>query len=101
MINQIDPGLLAIAATLIPMITAVITKRYAHSGIKAVTTLALSALAGGVNVALANNGQVVLDTWLWGMLSTWLASVGVYVGILRPSQVTVKLQEKTAGFGVG
>lgn len=101
-IVQIDVvALNFLAGTVIPLLTALVTTRVASPGLKAVVTLLLSAVAGGVAVAIEANGTIELETWIVSIGCTWLLAIASYYGLWKPTTVAPKVQEKTATFGVG
>lgn len=79
-----------LATVLLPMLTALVTNRLAHPGLKA-GVLALLALATGVvNELLANDGvgSFQLSSALSTTLMVFLGAVGLHYGLLKPTNIT-------------
>lgn len=101
-IVQIDVvALNFVAGTVVPLLTALVTTRLANPGLKAVVTLLLSALAGGLVVALEANGTVELETWVVSIGTTWLMSIASYYGLWKPTATAPKIQAATPNIGLG
>lgn len=90
-----------IAGSLIPLLVGLVVKMRAPSWLKATTNVALSAVAGGLAVAIAADGKIVLGTWLTSILLTFVTSASAYKGFYEPAGIAEKVQAKTAGFGIG
>jgi|SRR5688572_4935115 len=88
-----------VAGVVIPLLVGVLTKLDAHSGVKAVLNLGLSALAAGL--ATVNEIDFRWHPFLVNFAFTWVVSVATYYGFWRPTEVSIKVQEATAEFGVG
>lgn len=89
-----------VVGTILPLFTGFVTKSTATSGVKAVVLLGLAAVTGfltnwidAINTAAHFNVGTVFIT----VLATFLAGVGSYFGLLKPTQVAAKV----ASFGVG
>lgn len=98
---QLDVQTLTILGWMIPLVVGVVTKKWANAGVKAVTNLALSAVVGGIAVATEANGHVMLKTWLFNIVATFLQSIVAYYGLWKPTGAAPALQEATASFGLG
>ncbi len=88
---DLDITWLALVATvLLPMLTAVITARLAHPGLKAGVLALLALVTTFVNELLTTGGIGSFDTssWLATALGVFLAAVGLHYGLLKPTQVT-------------
>jgi len=95
-----DMTLLAlVSGVIVPLLVGVLTKLNASSGVKAVLNLGLSALAAGL--ATANEIDFTWKPFLVNFAFTWVVSVATYYGFWRPTEVSTKVQEATAEFGVG
>lgn len=90
-----------LAGLVIPLLVGVVTKKLADSWVKAVTNFALSALSGGLAVAIAADGMVHLRDWIVAMVSTWIVSIATYYGFWKPTGVALQVQDATAMFGIG
>lgn len=99
---KIDPQILQLGSgVLIPLVVGAITKWKASAGLKAGINFALSAIAGGLTVALSTNGDVVLSTWVQGILTTFITSIAMYYGLWKPTGISTTVQVKTADIGIG
>lgn len=86
---QLDVTVLSrLAGFVIPIITAVVTKKLASSQFKALTTLVFAVVLSGVTTALAADGQVVLGTWLDSMFWTFVTAAAAYYGLWKPTGAT-------------
>lgn len=99
---HLDVGVLTfIVATAIPILTGLITKANASSGVKAVTTLTLAIIAAAVQLAIEANGVVNLRTFLGNLAVTWIIAIATYYGLLKPTKVTQKAAAVAPNFGLG
>lgn len=104
-ILNIDLGVLTLlAGTLVPFAVGLLAKSDASSRVKGILNAVLSALAGGLAVAIAADGQVVLATVVRAMLETFIASTAVYHGLWKPTgaaPAVAKLLPGLVGTGNG
>jgi hypothetical protein len=99
---HLNPTVLTYASGfLVPLAVGALTKIHASRGLKAVLNLVLSAIAGGLAVALTSNGDVQLSTWIAGIAQTFIVSIASYYGLWKPTGVAPAVQQGTAQFGVG
>lgn len=99
---HLNPTVLTYASGfLVPLAVGVLTKLHASKGLKAVLNLVLSAIAGGLAVALTSNGDVQLSTWLAGIAQTFVVSIASYYGLWKPTGVAPAVQQGTATLGIG
>jgi hydrogenase maturation factor len=81
---HLDVGFLTvIVGTLIPIITALITKANASSAVKALTTLTLTVIAAGIQLIIEANGVVNLRTFLANFAVTYIVAVASYYGLTK------------------
>lgn len=73
--------------TVIPILTALITKSTAPSGVKAVTALALSAVAAFGTEFINHTDNFYWQGALLTTLLTFMVSVATYYGLWRPTNV--------------
>lgn len=90
-----------IVGTVMPLLTAVLTKLSASSGIKAIVNLALSAGAGVLALFTASGGKTTWYEIVGAVVAAYLASGVSYQNLWKPLKVAPALQESTQGFGVG
>lgn len=99
---ELDVTVLAfLAGTVIPLLTALITKLRASSGVKAVCNLVLSVIAGGVAHLIANEGASTWMELVTAMVAVYLASGVSYQNLWKPTGVTLKIGETTSTKGIG
>lgn len=93
-------------AVVLPMLVALVTKQTAHSGVKAVALLFLSAATGVLSAALDASTSGQAFDWghaVTGALIAFAWAVLAHLGILKPISVTGSqgvIQVKVPG-GVG
>lgn len=98
---HLNPTELQIASGFaIPLVVGFITKLRASSAVKALLNFLLSAIAGGLTVALAANGDVVGTTWLLGIAQTFVVSIASYYGLWKHT-VAPAIAQSTPNFGIG
>lgn len=89
---HIDVTLLVLlASTVVPFLVGLVVKTNASSRFKAVANTVLSALAGGLAVAIAADGKVVLAAVLTAMLQTVIGSNATYHGIWKPTGIAASV----------
>jgi hypothetical protein len=89
-----------LVGTVIPILTALLTKVHASSGLKGVVNALMSAVAGSLITVLGAD-PVVWQTLIWAIGTTWVSSIGTYYGLLKPNQLTGKVALATPQFGIG
>lgn len=77
-----------IISTLLPMVVALVTKRFANPNVKALTLAALSIVTGIFTVAAANGGQIELKDSIVGFFVSFVTAVGLHFGLLAPTGIT-------------
>lgn len=99
---QVDMAVLAfLAGTVIPLLTALLTKLEASSGVKAVSNLVLSMAAGGVAYLVTNDGSGDLLELISAAVAVYLTSGVTYQNLWKPTGATLKLASSTANTGLG
>lgn len=99
---QVDVTVLAfLAGTVIPLLTALVTKLQASSRVKAIVNLVLSLLAGSVAHLVAHDGQSNWMNLVTAMVAVYLASGVSYQNFWKPTGTSVAVQEKTSSVGLG
>lgn len=78
-----------IVGTLIPMVTALVAKRYATSKFKDAVTIALSVVSGVVAPLVANGGSFELWPTLVTALFTYITAVGTHYRLLNASHLGI------------
>lgn len=90
-----------LSGTVIPLITGIVTKQVASSGVKAVCTAVLSVVGGIFTAALQNNGTIYLEPSIGAIGVCFLTAIGMYYGFLKPTGISGSVQAKTANVGIG
>lgn len=78
------------AAVILPMLTALVTARLAHPGLKSAILALLALVTGAVNELIAQDGvgRFELSSALATGVAVFLGAVGLHYGLLKPSGVT-------------
>lgn len=88
-----------ILGVVIPGLTALVTKKLAPGWFQMLILTWLSALAGVVSILVSNNGNFVLSTTLFNMLSAWAIAIAAHYGY-QVAGLTAKIQDFiSAGIG--
>ncbi len=81
-----------VLGTVIPILVALVTKRVASPGTKAVVNLLLSAIAGALSVLVAEAQGTVVEleasAFVASVALTWVTSVATHYGLLKPTGIT-------------
>jgi len=83
-----DYWLTFLIATILPAITALVTKRFASSVYGAVILLALSVVTGWLTSLGATGGTFELKAAVVGMFVAFITAVASHFGLLKPANVT-------------
>jgi hypothetical protein len=87
---------------LVPILVALLTKRFASPALKAILNLVLSAVAGVVAPLLTGDTLPSSFSALFtGILNAFVISIIAYYGVLKPTGVTGAIAGATENFGVG
>jgi hypothetical protein len=87
---------------LVPLIVALITKRFASSAVKSIANVVLSALAGVVAPVIAGDKVPNSIGELFNaILNAFIVSIVAYYGLFKPTGATAAVASGTAGFGIG
>jgi hypothetical protein len=100
--THLDVQSLAIVlGVVVPFLTALVVKEKAPGWLKAAANALLAAVAGAVTTAIGDGGNVILGQWVMGIFGAFVASVGSYFGLWKPTGATDAVSRKTATFGIG
>lgn len=72
----------------LPALVALVTKRFADRGLKAIILLVLSVIGGFINQVIAQGGHFEIGQSLWYIVGTFLGAALVHFGLLSPAQIT-------------
>jgi hypothetical protein len=101
---QLSPLVITLLiGTVTPLLTGLIVKLQASSGVKSVVALVLVAVGAGINYVVSNNGTFDLASLLVLVFATFVAHVSTYYGVWKPignkdGSPTMNL---TPDFGIG
>lgn len=90
-----------VAASLIPLATALITKARADSRVKSLCTLALTVIAGTVGYLIEKEGKTDVTDLMSVIIATYLTASVTYSNLWKPTGVAPKLTELTPNTGIG
>ena len=92
-----------LVGTVIPGLTAMVTKDQASAKVKAVVTAGLAAVSGGLTAYLTSppHGTAGWEQFIGTILVTWIASSAAYFFGWKPTGAAHVLAEHTASFGIG
>lgn len=88
-----------VVAVVIPLVVGVVTKEVTSAGVKAVVLAGLAAVAG-LATAYIDSAGVFTQEALQNAVTYFIVAVGSYYGVLKPTGLTAKVQEKTSNFGL-
>jgi hypothetical protein len=88
MVTIDDFWLTFLLATALPMLTALVTNRWATSTQKALVLLALSVISGALTSIQAAGGTFDPAVALVGIVVSFIQAVGLHYGLLRPLNIT-------------
>lgn len=77
-----------LVATVLPALTALVTKRFAPGSTKALVLTALSVIAGWLTSLQATDGDFDLKAAVVGVFTTFVTAVATHYGLLEPLAVT-------------
>lgn len=99
---HIDAMILAlVSGSVIPLVTGIVTKLSASSGLKALVSTTLAGVVAVVGYLTDFNG---VGTWKQALvvgLTALIAHAGSYYGVLKPAGISGAVQESTARVGIG
>lgn len=99
---DLDPFVVAIiAGPVVTLLTGLITKLDASSGLKRVVAMALSAIAGVLAQIVAADGNLDIGPIIESALLAFGSSVVAYYMALRPTGLSPKVNGATSDFGLG
>lgn len=84
----------------LPILVAIVTKKVASSGVKAIVLALLSALSGLGTAALSNAGAISQEAFINAFI-TWVIAVATYYGFWTNVGTTQAVQNATANKGIG
>lgn len=102
---EVDLNYLNIAGSVVlPILTGLVTKRLASSGLKALILVLLSVVSGLLQQLILADGRFETGDFLTSAFVQFLMAVGIHMGFLKPLDITGTngiVQMKTADKGLG
>lgn len=89
------------AGLLIPLLTAVLTKRFAGSRLKSIVTVALTALTSVVASFAGDADGRGWNEFAAAFFNTFVAGIAAYYGFYKPAGITDGIARSTSKFGLG
>ena len=77
-----------VLAAVLPILTALVTARFANSSVKTLVLVALTVISTALQQVLADDGELVWRSFLYTTTFQFLMSVGFHFGLLKPTGVT-------------
>ena len=90
-----------LSGVLVPLLTALVTTRWAASRTKAFVNAALASLAGYLSFAIEANGAIEWKPAVVGVLTAAVSAFAAYPSLWKSSGIAPKIQASTARFGIG
>lgn len=75
-------------AVILPILTSLVTARFASSAVKTIVLVALTVISTALQQVFDHDGDLVWRTFLFTTAFQFLASVGFHFGLLKPTNVT-------------
>ncbi len=101
-LNLSDPtSVVRVLGLLIPILTALITKRVASQGLKSVVTLVLSAITAATAVLVSDDGGYAWQAFVNAFINTFVPAIVMYYGLWKPTGLAGSVSAKTENFGIG
>ncbi len=97
-IIEVDVAALAfIAGSLVPLVTALVTRFNSSSRLKSITSLVLSLVSGGVVHLTAHDGRSTWQSLAAALIATYLASGVTYQNLWKPTGLAPTLGSAVPG----
>lgn len=77
-----------VLAVVLPVITSLITARFANSTVKTLVLVLLTVISTALQQVFDDNGTIVWKHFLYTTVFQFLGSVGFHFGLLKPTNVT-------------
>jgi hypothetical protein len=84
----------------VPLLVALVTKKYASNTVKVLANLVMSAALGAL-VPVLNGNDTSTSVLINSMLNTFALSIVAYYGVFKPTGVAAVVTEKTSAVGIG
>jgi uncharacterized membrane protein len=88
--------------TVLPLLVGLVTKLDASSNVKKISLITISAVQGViVNATLIDGTALISSEMLLFAALAWVAALGSYFKVLKPTGVAPAVQNRTANIGIG
>jgi hypothetical protein len=77
-----------VLAAVLPILTALVTSRFANSTVKSLVLVFLTVISTALQQVFADDGNLVMRTFLLTTCFQFIMSVGFHFGLLKPTGVT-------------
>jgi hypothetical protein len=77
-----------VLAAVLPILTALVTARFANSAVKTLVLVFLTVISTALQQVFADDGELVWRPFLMTTCFQFLMSVGFHFGLLKPTGVT-------------
>jgi hypothetical protein len=77
-----------VISTFLPIVVALVTKRFASGNTKAVTLLLLAAVTGTLTSVQAAGGTFEIESAITGTVVSFVTAVAMHFGLLGPANIT-------------
>lgn len=100
---QLDTTTVAyIIGTIVPLVTALVTSKYAPPQLKALVAFVLSILGGVLAAFTQNSGTLTVSEIVTACVQTYIAHAATYHALWKPTGIAVAVNAKIApGVGIG
>ena len=86
---------------LIPLVTALVTKHFASSQLKALVTAFLAVLTGTIGTLVALDGGWDWSGFIDNFLNAFVTAIAAYYGLLKPIGLAGSVAHATRNLGIG
>lgn len=92
-----------LVGTVLPGLTALVTREHASVRLKALLTAVMAAVTGGLSGFLTAppHGWPQWEQVISSIAVAWITAVFTYLGAYKPTGLSSYLTRRTAGFGIG
>lgn len=83
------------------LVTAVLTKKMASSGLKSTVTAVLAAVTGSLVYLVGEDGALDWTGFVNGFINAYVPAIAVYYGLFKPTGLAGSVAQATRRFGLG
>jgi hypothetical protein len=101
-LNLSDPtNVVRAVGFVLPLLTALVTKKFASGGLKSVVTLVLSALIAVIGTLVTSDGHFAVNAFVNAFVNVFVPAIAAYYGLWKATGVAGKVANVTDSFGLG